>query len=81
MRIKLCRDPEEDQEEAAEAADLAVALAAEAEASAADSVAVAADLAEDLITIITDRVFMADGFLDLAVTITVEAAALADCLA
>ena len=63
-RIKLCRDPEEDQEEAAEAADLEVAEATE-EASAADLAAAVADSAEDLIItdiiiiIITDPVFTA----------------------
>ena len=60
-RIKLCRDPEEDQEVAAEAADLEVAEATE-EASAADLAAAVADSAEDLIItdiIITDPVFTA----------------------
>ena len=50
-RMKICRDPEEDQEEAAEAADLVEALA-EAEASAAE----AADLAEVADRTITDPI-------------------------
>ena len=62
-RIKICRDPEEDQEEAAEAADLEVALAAEAEASAAE-----AEVLVDITT--TDRITEAIGVL---VVITAEA--------
>ena len=56
-RIKICRDPVEDQEVAAEAADLVAALAAEAEASAA----VVADMVEDTTTdrIITGRITVA----------------------
>ena len=79
-RIKLCRDPEEDQEEAAEAADLEVAEATE-EASAADLAAAVADSAEDLIItdiiiIITDPVFTAASG-DPDAIITAEAVALA----
>ncbi len=50
-RIKICPDPEEDQEEAAEAADLVEALA-EAEASAAveEALAVADRIITDPIT-------------------------------
>ena len=69
-RIKICRDPEEDQEEAAEAAGLAVALAAEAEASAAE--------AEDLVevtTTITDPITEVTG--DRAVFTEAEVAVLA----
>jgi hypothetical protein len=56
-RIKICRDPVEDQEVAAEAADLVAALAAEAEASAA----VVADMVEDTTTdrIITGHITVA----------------------
>ena len=59
-RIKICRDPEEDQEEAAEAADLAAALVAEA-SEAEDT--------EEAVTI-TDRITEAIG--DLAVITAAE---------
>lgn len=79
--MKICQDPEVEQEEAAVAADLEEALAAVAVASAEDLAAVAADSVEDHIitTTITDPVFTADSG-DLAViTADLEAVALADC--
>ena len=60
-RIKICRDPEEDQEEAAEVADLAEDSAAEA----ADTAAEAVDSADLTITDLTTEEV---GFSDLAFT-------------
>ncbi len=69
-RIKICRDPEEDHAEAAEAVD----LEAEAEASAEAVVDLAGeDLADSEDLIITDRIITAAGILDRAIVITAGA--------
>ena len=63
QEVNICRDPEEDQEAAEEAAVLAEALVAEA-----------VDLAEDMAdTIITDRIIMEVGSLDRVVITAADA--------
>jgi len=71
VRIFICPDLEEDQEEAAVAADLVEDLAAVAADLVEDTAAVAADSAD--IIIITDRIITAVGFSDLAVIMVVAA--------
>ena len=79
VRILLCQDPEEEQEEAAEVADLEAAALAEAEASAAevaDSEVEVADSVGLIITTITAPIITVDsGDPDAITTVEADASA------